>query len=160
MPEVIALPDGTLPEHSPLGASSAERWMECPGSVALIKTLGLQEPTDEPLYRVRGTAAHTVIERSLKGPLAPWEQIGDTVEGVEVDEEISLGASIFVGEVERLRELYPQAKEFIEFRVSSPQHRFFYGRLDYAIIAGKFAAIRDYKNGVGVVVERDRGAKP
>ena len=153
MPEVIALPDGTLPEHSPLGASSAERWMECPGSVALIKTLGVQEPTDEPLYRMRGTAAHTVIERSLKGPLAPWEQIGDTVEGVEVDEEISSGAQIFVDEIARLRGAYPGAQEFIEYRVSSPLHRFFYGRLDYAIIAGKFAAIRDYKNGVGVVVE-------
>lgn len=155
MPEVIALPDGTLPEHSPLGASSAERWMECPGSVALIKTLGDQEPTDEPLYRARGTAAHTVIERSLKGSLAPWEQIGDMVEGVEIDEEISSGAQIFVDEIARLRDAHPGAQEFVEFRVSSPRHKFFYGRLDYAIVAGKRAAVRDYKNGVGVVVEAE-----
>ena len=153
MPEVIALPDGTLPEHSPLGASSAERWMECPGSVALIKSLGVQEASDEPLYRARGTAAHTVIERSLKGSIAPWEQIGDTVEGVQIDEEISSGAQAFVDEISRLRIEHPNAQEFIEFRVSSPRHKFFYGRLDYAIIDGKFAAIRDYKNGVGVTVE-------
>jgi Protein of unknown function (DUF2800) len=153
MPEVIALPDGTLPEHSPLGASSAERWMECPGSVALIRALGVQEDTDEPLYRTRGTAAHTVIERSLKGSRAPWEQIGDKVEGVEVDEEIASASQVFVDEITRLRVEHPNAQEFIEFRVSSPRHRFFYGRLDYALVDGKFLAIRDFKNGVGVVVE-------
>ncbi|MBO8865195.1 DUF2800 domain-containing protein, partial [Staphylococcus aureus] len=29
------------PLHSPLGASSADRWIHCPGSVALIKALDL-----------------------------------------------------------------------------------------------------------------------
>lgn len=33
------------PAHSPLGASSAERWMNCPGSVALLKDLKM-ETTD------------------------------------------------------------------------------------------------------------------
>ena len=153
MPEVIALPDETLPEHSPLGASSAERWMECPGSVALIRSLGDQGDTEEPEYRARGTAAHSVIERSLKGSLAPWEQIGEKVDGIEVDGEISAGAQMFIDEVMALRAAYPGGQEFIEFRVSSPRNKFFYGRLDYAIVLGKRAAIRDYKNGVGVVVE-------
>src|ERR1700737_4068962 len=46
----------TLPEHSPLGASSAERWMNCSGSVALIaalKTGGAPEEA-EPDYRTDG----------------------------------------------------------------------------------------------------------
>ena len=43
--------------HSPLGASGAERWMECPGSTALLSQLDLGE-TDDPDYRVDGTTAH------------------------------------------------------------------------------------------------------
>ncbi len=37
------------PVHSPLGASAAERWMNCAGSVTLIKQLDLED-TDEPEY--------------------------------------------------------------------------------------------------------------
>ena len=33
--------------HSPLGASGAERWMNCPGSVNLIKSMVLPESDEE-----------------------------------------------------------------------------------------------------------------
>lgn len=50
------------PAHSKLGASSAKRWMTCPGSNALIK----QCPPDEgSVHAEAGTACHWVGETSL-----------------------------------------------------------------------------------------------
>lgn len=51
------------PEHSPLGASSAHRWMNCPGSVALVASLPAQ-PENADMRA--GMAAHWVAEECLR----------------------------------------------------------------------------------------------
>ena len=76
------------PAHSPLGASSAERWMSCPGSVSLIKQLDLDE-TDEPEYRGLGIAAHEAGAHCLKNKLDAWEVMGEKFHGFEVDENMA-----------------------------------------------------------------------
>jgi len=49
-----------MAEHSPIGASSASRWMTCPGSVKLSRSA----PTSTSnKYAAQGTAAHEVLEK-------------------------------------------------------------------------------------------------
>ena len=50
--------------HSKIGASSAERWMNCPGSVELIAKCPPQKTT---IYAAEGTLAHTLAEKALNG---------------------------------------------------------------------------------------------
>lgn len=138
------------PVHSPLGASSAERWMNCPGSVALIKELTLPE-TDEPDYRAEGTAAHEAIAKCLTQELAAWEVIGEKFKGVEINVKIADGVQCYLDEVRQLRT--PNGSVFVEYGISSPVHQLFYGTLDWAQVDGDKAWFRDYKNGAGVIVE-------
>lgn len=48
--------------HSNLGASSAKRWMGCPGSNALLEHAPPEQPSK---YAAEGTAAHWVGEQLL-----------------------------------------------------------------------------------------------
>lgn len=56
--------------HSKLGASSTHRWMNCPGSVALLETV----PRKESIHAARGTAAHYLAEKAMREgkPAAYW----------------------------------------------------------------------------------------
>lgn len=51
------------PAHSPIGASTCERWWNCPGSVALLATL---PPSGDTQYSARGTVAHMLGENQLR----------------------------------------------------------------------------------------------
>jgi hypothetical protein len=51
--------------HSKLGASSSERWFECPGSVALCDLVPKKPDTE---WSKEGTNAHTFMEFMLKRP--------------------------------------------------------------------------------------------
>lgn len=48
--------------HSKFAASAAERWFNCPGSVALSEG----QPDKESVYAKEGTDAHEVLENALK----------------------------------------------------------------------------------------------
>ncbi len=49
--------------HSSVGASSCERWWNCPGSVKLVSTLPPQEPSE---YAKEGTKLHAVAAYALQ----------------------------------------------------------------------------------------------
>ena len=68
------------PAHSPLGASSAERWMNCPGSTALIKVLTLPE-TDEPDYRANGIAISSRKTLELSKQSDGWKITREAIGG-------------------------------------------------------------------------------
>ena len=139
-----------LPEHSPLGASSAERWMNCPGSVELIKKFDLP-PSDEPDYRRNGTAAHEVVAHCLREQVEAWEVIGQTFYGTEVTREMADAAQVYLDVIARI--MMPGAPVLVEHRVSHPDHKWFYGTVDYAQVAGRDLTVTDFKYGKGVVVE-------
>ena len=56
--------------HSSVGASSCERWWNCPGSVRLISTLPPQEASE---YAEEGTKLHAVVAYALMHKLEAWE---------------------------------------------------------------------------------------
>lgn len=74
--------------HSKIGASSAYRWMACPGSVRESKGL----PNTTSWAAAEGTVAHYVAEQCLNTGLDPSEFEGQVIveEGhsIEVDEEM------------------------------------------------------------------------
>ncbi len=89
--------------HSSVGASSCERWWNCPGSNALIAKLPPAPPTK---YAAEGTAAHALCEFYLKNKVhfnCKWNAencIGETYEADEfkfiVNEEMAAAANLYV----------------------------------------------------------------
>lgn len=146
-----------LPAHSPLGASGAERWMNCPGSVALLNHLHLP-PSDDPDYRKDGSAAHEAAAAVLQNDLETWEVVGATYEGVEITAEMSDAIHVYV---EECRSIMAEAKAeggriFIEEKMHHPQvHKMYFGTVDFAAVipSQRLLKVRDYKHGEGIVVE-------
>ena len=139
-----------LPLHSPLGASSAERWLSCPGSTALVAALGPTDDQADPEYRRRGILAHELASRCL-------------TEGTDCYEEMAgfplLGpddAAAVQAYLNYVRSLHLEGGQFfVERRVHLPEfHPQFYGTVDFALIDRRAGVhIVDYKHGEGVVGE-------
>lgn len=139
------------PAHSPLGASGAERWMNCPGSVELIKQWDLPE-TDEPEYRSLGTTAHTAAEHCLKTGCDAWEIVGQKFGQHEVDMEMVGAIQVFLDEC--LAGLTLNHQTYIEFGIDAPDfHPQFYGTLDFGAVYDTHMVIRDFKYGEGIAVD-------
>ena len=140
------------PKHSLLGASGAERWMACPGSVALLQELSLPE-TDEPDYTREGTALHEAAEHCLRTDADTWEIVGQTFHETVIDEPMALAVQMYLDHV---RPLALASSAFhIEFPVSSPVHELFYGTLDFAAEHPDSLDIVDLKGGKGIIVDPD-----
>lgn len=142
-----------LPAHSPLGASGAERWMNCPGSVALLKHLQLP-PSDDPDYRKEGSAAHEAAAEVLLKDLETWEVVGAVYEGVEITADIAEAIFVYVDECRSI--MAEAAVIFIEEKMHHPQvHKMYFGTVDFAAVipSKRLLKVRDYKHGEGIVVE-------
>jgi len=145
------------PAHSLLGASGAERWLQCPGSVALLNELELPE-TDEPEYRREGTAGHEAAAHALIHGLDAWELVGMTFFGLVIDDEMATAVQVYLDAVRPSIDLAVETMGhfYIETAVSSPVHANFYGTLDFAAdVQGKeaFLDVTDLKMGMGIMVD-------
>lgn len=141
------------PAHSPLGASGAERWMNCPGSVALLKHYDLPE-SDEPEYRSRGTSAHEAAYACLTRDVDAWEVVNEKFGHHEIDVEMADAIQIYLDECRRIVAENPGGKAYNEFGVDAPDfHPSFYGTLDRGYVIGDTMFIRDYKHGEGIAVD-------
>lgn len=150
--------------HSKLGASGAERWMECPGSVALLAELKLPE-TDEPSWTREGTALHEASEHCLRTGVDTWEILGQTFNETVLDQPMCDAIQIYVDTCRK--DMDTAAYYFIETALSSPQtHPDMFGMLDFAAIFGTapkhgefvipdLVVVTDLKGGEGIVVEPD-----
>ncbi len=130
--------------HSPLGASSAERWFSCPGSIRLSKGIKGVESS----YAMEGTKAHELAARILECELAgqPW---GDD----DVDPEMLAAVMVYV------KEVLSDAKGntvLIEQRGDLSQlHPGMFGTCDNITFVkkDKLLKVRDYKHGQGIPVD-------
>lgn len=141
-------------EHSPLGASTTERFMNCPGSISLIKMLGRGE-SDEHDYTKEGTAAHEVAATCLRETRESWEFINTTASnGVEITPAISATADPYIWHCSELMRTADQT--VIEHMVKAPDvHPLFKGTMDFGALyfGDQHAKVRDLKGGTGIVVE-------
>ena len=148
-------------EHSELGASSAHRWMPCPGSIPLSRGL-LNEETE---HAALGTAAHEISERALKEKRDAADFRGETVKvgkfTFEVDDDMIEAVTVYV---DFIRELMVRdgAEMHIEtqFHLSDLDARFF-GRNDAIVYLSKSRCLYviDYKHGAGVKVHAEENAQ-
>lgn len=142
------------PKHSPLGASGAERWMNCPGSNVLLKALNLP-PTDEADYARDGTAAHEAAAHCILQRKDTWEIVGDKFyKDVEVTPEMAEAVQIYLDYVNKLRP--DTASWWCEFHISDDLHPLFYGTVDFGALEDGRLEVVDFKYGAGIVVEPER----
>lgn len=150
--------DETLPAHSPLGASSAERWMNCPGSIALLKNLKIIEDTDEPDYRREGIAGHEAAAECLARDIDTWEIIHETFHDTKIDEDMAQAIQVYLDRVRPGIHGYHGSHFFIEARLARPEiHPAMFGTVDFAALKhdeqGDFLDVTDLKMGVGIIVD-------
>lgn len=142
-------------EHSIYGASSAHRWMNCPGSVALIgKLRGGGETLREAGEAARlGTAAHTLAAACLNSGKETFEFIGQRIDNFEVDYDMARAVAVYTN-YNWMREKQDVVKAFTELPLKSRDDPEAFGTTDRALFApGEFIEVVDYKHGAGIVVE-------
>ena len=144
-----------LPEHSPLGASSAERWMNCPGSVALIHAVktGEQREEEDPDYRRDGVQAHALAAWCLNHDADAWEGMG-SIEGNELTQDMMSAVQVYLDFVRKL-----PGERYIEERMHRPEfHASAFGTMDFAAVmrTKDEADFVDYKHGEGIFVPVER----
>lgn len=142
--------------HSPLGASSAERWLNCPASYTLSKDAP-DVPSKEAML---GTAAHDLAARCVlradEGKAFAWEHIGQQFNGFDVGfgpDEVDPNA---VQEyVDFVVPILRDALEYgIEARIGGTEGADpdFHGTADfYALLPGRLVIV-DFKYGQGISV--------
>ena len=145
-------------EHSPKGGSSAERWINCPGSGVLLSTLELP-PTDEKDYLVHGLAYHEAAAYCLLNKCDAWEISGKEFYGkikVSGDELDAIQTYL-----DFCRPIMENSMGWqVEQMFSDPKvHADFKGFVDFYNVDVELLTIVDYKHGEGIVVEPANNAQ-
>lgn len=145
--------------HAVLSASSSERWMHCPGSVAATKDL----PDKGSVYAAEGTLAHSLCElkvRKLFGipkPM-PRSQYMDELAKIKADplynKEMDQCSDIYVEHIQEIVLNSPVkpvvcVEQRVDFSKYVPGG---FGTADCPIIAPTVIDVVDYKHGQGVAV--------
>ena len=133
--------------HTSLSPSNADRWMHCPGSVALCATMPKPE---QSAYAGEGEAAHTLLEDYLRNrKRVPFDRIGDMIGEFEVTEEMAEAVSFADGVIQV--EIAKGGEVLIEKKVEIAPG--ISGYLDVAIVKPYDSiTVIDFKYGKGVVV--------
>ncbi len=135
--------------HSQLGASSSERWFNCPASIPL--GVGVERTTS--VYAEEGTAAHELAEHCLLSDMDAKDCIGITKNGFEVTEEMAEAVQVYL---DTIRADYSEDKEiYIEDRFELDWiDKELFGTNDCSILDPfKKLTVYDYKHGAGKPVE-------
>lgn len=148
-------------EHSRTGASGANRWMNCPGSLNLIEKLG-DDADKAGMDAAYGTVAHELAARCLANEQEPWEYADYEFEVEDryvfaIDADLMASAQMFIDTVHHLLKKYADKKPIlhIERQMQSPSHPDAFGTADVSIeVPGEVLIILDLKNGM-VNVEVD-----
>ena len=142
---IIRVPTG---EHSALGPSSSERWINCPGSVKASEGYA----DEESIFAAEGSAAHYMAEICYYSGVPATYYLGAT---------IKVGKHEFVFD----DEFAESVQEFNDWCAEAPGHELAEIRVDYEKwVPGGFGTldraklddgtcfVRDYKHGKGVQV--------
>ena len=151
--------------HATLGASSAERWMACPGSIRASE--GLPDHTSE--YAREGTVAHTLAEFCLGDGSDPRDWIGHAPDPdhphIQVDKGMADAASVYVELLRFITDVSSQVAFEVRvslddyFAVENPQASEslppMFGTADAVAVSadGRTLHVVDYKHGQGIPVE-------
>lgn len=150
--------------HSTRGASSAHRWLACPGSPQLIEKLKAEgtKVRGSSHFAAEGTAAHTAVSAALEEGTEAWEFAGMEFHVADwtfvVDEEMQEGMQIYLDFVRGILDQYADKNPilYVEKRLGSILHEDAWGTADTIIlIPGVKLVVIDFKYGRGLTVEPD-----
>ncbi len=158
--------------HSQVGASSCERWWNCPGSNALIARLPKAETSK---YAAEGTVAHTICEQGLRTMINHPNNAICTCTGsidreyeeddfvIKVTEEMAEGSQLYQTTIkedairigcisnDRLNKDWINIEQSFELTNVDAEAR---GTNDASILVpGETLIVYDYKYGKGIPVE-------
>jgi hypothetical protein len=150
-----------IPEvpHSSNGASSADRWINCPGSNNLIQSIPKADMPKSGFAANEGTAAHFIgLNHCLERDLDAWEMVGEKVQSgdytFEVDAGMADAIQVLLDYVRLRQKEYPTGILKIERSLQHPFIAEAFGQADVTFeVPGVFLEIVDYKHGIGVSVE-------
>lgn len=147
--------------HSLLGASSAHRWMACPGSFKVSQAV--TEPATPSVYAAQGTVAHMIAERLIEDGGPPDRFLGQSfdIEGhtIQVDQDMVEAIEIYlraVGDILIEADFYATEQGISldhYWRPDKPPVKLF-GTADLLTYrkSNRRLTIVDYKHGAGVYV--------
>src|SRR6476469_3869726 len=125
--------------HATLGASTAARWMACPGSINLIETLPDYDPekSGSNIAAREGKCAHQVAERALQcDRCTAGDYIGQTYHDVEVTEEMAQHVQLYLDHVRKVQSipgvLWWVEKKFSLAALNPPPSRPMFGTSDFS----------------------------
>ena len=140
-------------EHSPVGPSAAERWLNCPGSV--LATLDVEDKPSE--FAIEGTAAHTVTEwcrekghraEEYLGALVPVWVTDARTDMIEVDQAMVDAVNYFLDYVEQFHgDIYVEEKVSYTNWVQGG-----FGTSDDMRVTENTCVVTDFKYGKGIQV--------
>jgi hypothetical protein len=132
--------------------SAADRWVNCPGSVALYK---LHQPEDtSSIYANEGSAAHALAEMCLLMGMDPHELVGDVVykdegEGIwRCDEDMADAVAFYIDYVREIAGEDGAVESKVPLFYDSSRE----GTIDFVHSKGNHVDVIDYKHGQGVMV--------
>lgn len=142
--------------HSEIGASSADRWMNCPGSVLAQRGM----PNESTWYAKEGTAAHHLCELCLTKGYTPDRFLGEEIivgnDTFEVDDEMVVAVQEYLDTVHSIMqkgdELIVEQQFNLEYL-----HEGMFGTVDacvYRPSTGQLYII-DFKYGKGNAVDAE-----
>jgi hypothetical protein len=144
-------------KHSKIGASSAERWMNCPQS----PRMGSGRKRTPTEWSAEGTVAHHVAEASLKKGVSPEFFLFDVIEQdgfeVQVHEEMLAAVQVYIDTIQAdMAEMdTPVLRIEQGFHLEHIHHEL-YGTNDACLFESMFGdvlRVYDYKHGAGKAVE-------
>lgn len=140
-------------KHSKVGASSAYRWFECPGSVKAIARLPVRP--QKSYHADEGTAAHELAEACLRNNRDAIEYIDRQFGEFTVDEDMASAVQVYLDVIRCDLSISDPAKLYIEEGFDLFWlHPELFGTND-ACIVQPFGILRvyDYKHGKGIAVD-------
>lgn len=145
-------------DHARLSASSAERFMACPRSVALSALVPEQEESE---YAAEGTAAHALAERCLREGVEAWTLVGEELpKGFTATPEMAAHVQVYLDYVLGPAGAGSGAELLIEHRIEDEELGESFGGTADAVVhrlkdGGGFVHVVDLKYGAGLAVEID-----
>ena len=155
-----------MAEHAKLSASAADKWLSCPGALALEHIIN--EPDRGSSFAQEGTAAHEVLNWALSKNVEPGDFLGDTVTvdagtpqeaEIEVTQEMVDAVEVVTDYVRRLRARSAFYEKRVDYSHIAPEG---FGTTDIALEVYEKTApetrvntlyVIDFKYGKGVKVE-------
>lgn len=135
--------------HSPIGASGAHRWFECPGSVRLAKSA---PPPPSSAYAEEGTFAHAVAEFCLHNRCAPPAEFQGQPVPEEMREAVTEYCEVVMSAVHESGTVDSGFEQRFHLKQIHPDA---FGTADAWTYNGEQRLLRvfDFKYGAGVPVE-------